>query len=268
MELQQYIIDTFTDTVFKGNPAAVCILSEWLSDSVMQDIAKENNLSETAFTIKKGDEYELRWFTPGGEIDLCGHATLGTAYVLLHFAETDRSCISFQTKSGQLTVRKINDLYEMDMPAYQLTAVPVTDEMEQAIGFRPLEAWIGRDLVCVMEDEQQVFQAVPDGEKLRKLDGLLLQLTAKGTVYDCVTRSFAPKLNVPEDPVCGSGHCHVIPLWAKKTGKEDLTAFQASKRSGILYCRMKNDRVILAGKAALYSKASIFVPCCGLHERF
>lgn len=212
MELQQYIIDTFTDTIFKGNPAAVCILSEWLSDSVMQDIAKENNLSETAFTLKKGDEYELRWFTPGGEIDLCGHATLGTAYVLLHFVETDRCCISFQTKSGQLTVRKINDLYEMDMPAYQLTA--------------------------------------------------------KGTVYDCVTRSFAPKLNVSEDPVCGSGHCHVIPLWAKKTGKDDLTAFQASERSGILYCHVKNDRVILAGKAVLYSKAVIVVPCCGLHERF
>ena len=226
----------------------------------MQNIARENNLSETAFTVKKGNEYELRWFTPGGEIDLCGHATLGTAYVLLRFVETDCSSISFQTKSGQLIVKKTNDLYEMDMPAYQLTTVPVTDEMEQAIGFRPLEAWIGRDLVCVMENEKQVLQAAPDEEKLKKLDGLLLQLTAKGTSYDCVTRSFAPKLNVSEDPVCGSGHCHVIPLWAKKMGRNDLTAFQASKRSGILYCHMENDRVILAGRAALYSKAKIFVP--------
>lgn len=257
--IKQYVVDAFTDKVFKGNPAAVCVLSKWLSDTLMQNIAKENNLSETAFTVKKGNEYELRWFTPGGEIDLCGHATLGTAYVLLNFIEMERSNISFQTKSGQLVVKRVNDLYEMDMPAYQLTAVPITDEMVQAIGFRPSEAWIGRDLVCVMEDEKQVLQAVPDEEKLKNLDGLLLQLTAKGTTYDCITRSFAPKLNVSEDPVCGSGHCHVIPLWAKKIGKDNLTAYQASKRSGVLYCHMKNDRVILAGKAVLYSSAEIYV---------
>ena len=179
---------------------------------LMQNIAKENNLSETAFTVKRENIYELRWFTPGGEIDLCGHATLGTAYVLFRFIEKDSGSISFQTKSGQLIVKKVNDLYEMDMPAYPLTEVPVTDEMELAIGFRPSEAWLGRDLVCVMADEQQVLQAMPNEERLKELDGLLLQLTAKGTTYDCVTRSFAPKLNVLEDHVCGSGHCHVIPL--------------------------------------------------------
>lgn len=260
IKLKQYVVDAFTDTVFKGNPAAVCVLEHWLPDNIMQDITKENNLSETAFAVKKGNEYELRWFTPGGEIDLCGHATLGTAYVLMNFMETDCNSISFQTKSGQLIVKKTNDLYEMDMPAYQLKAIPVTDEMEQAIGFRPAEAWLGRDLVCVMADEEQVMQAMPDEEKLKKLDGLLLQITAKGSSYDCVTRSFAPKLNVQEDPVCGSGHCHVIPLWTEKTGKNKLTAFQASQRSGVLYCRMENDRVILAGKAALYSKAEIFIP--------
>lgn len=260
MKLKQYVVDAFTDSVFKGNPAAVCVLPEWLSDTLMQDIAKENNLSETAFTVKNGEEYELRWFTPGGEIDLCGHATLGTAYVLMSFYEPNCSRISFQTKSGRLVVKKVNDLYEMDMPAYSLTQVPVTDEIEQAIGFRPLEAWMGRDLVCVMENERQVIQASPDDEKLKELEGLLLQLTAKGTNYDCVTRSFAPKLNVSEDPVCGSGHCHVVPLWAQKLQKSDLIAFQASKRSGVLYCHMDNDRVILAGKAALYSKAEIYVP--------
>lgn len=260
MELKQYVVDAFTDKVFKGNPAAVCVLSEWLSDELMQNIARENNLSETAFTVKKENGYELRWFTPGGEIDLCGHATLGTAFVLLEFFETACDSISFQTKSGQLIVHKVKDLYEMDMPAYPLTAVPVTDEMEQAIGFRPLEAWMGRDLVCVMSDEEQVIQAKPDEEKLKKLDGLLLQLTAEGTSYDCITRSFAPKLNVSEDPVCGSGHCHVIPLWAEKKGKNELIAFQASQRSGVLYCRVKNERVIVAGKAALYSKAQIYIP--------
>ena len=259
MEIKQYVVDAFTDKVFKGNPAAVCILPEWIPDMLMQNIAKENNLSETAFTVKRENIYELRWFTPGGEIDLCGHATLGTAYVLFRFIEKDSGSISFQTKSGQLIVKKVNDLYEMDMPASPLTEVPVTDEMELAIGFRPSDAGFGRDLVCVMADEQQVLQAMPNEERLKELDGLLLQLTAKGTTYDCVTRSFAPKLNVLEDPVCGSGHCHVIPLWANKIKKRELIAFQASKRSGVLYCRIENDRVILAGKAILYSKAEIYV---------
>lgn len=260
MELKQYIVDAFTDTVFKGNPAAVCILSEWLPDELMQNITRENNLSETAFAVKKEQNYELRWFTPGGEIDLCGHATLGTAYVLLEFFETACDRISFQTKSGQLIVHKVKDLYEMDLPAYPLKSVPVTDEMEAAIGFRPTEAWMGRDLVCVMSDAEQVLKAKPDEEKLKKLDGLLLHLTAQGTAYDCITRSFAPKLNISEDPVCGSGHCHVIPLWAAKKRKNEWTAFQASQRSGVLYCRIKNKRVLLAGKAALYSKAQIYVP--------
>ena len=190
MEIKQYVVDAFTDKVFKGNPAAVCILPEWIPDMLMQNIAQENNLSETAFTVKRENIYELRWFTPGGEIDLCGHATLGTAYVLFRFIEKDSGSISFQTKSGQLIVKKVNDLYEMDMPAYPLTEVPVTDEMELAIGFRPSEAWLGRDLVCVMADEQQVLQAIPNEERLKELDGLLLQLTAKGTTYDCVTRRF------------------------------------------------------------------------------
>lgn len=258
--LKQYVVDAFTSTVFKGNPAAVCILEKWLPDSLMQNIAKENNLSETAFTVKNGDIYDLRWFTPGGEIDLCGHATLGTAYVLLRFVEKDRDSISFQTKSGVLTVKKKDNRYEMDMPAYQLTPVAVTDEMEDAIGIRPMEAWVGRDLVCVLEDEQQVIQATPNETRLMDLDGLLLQLTAKGGEYDCVTRSFAPKLGVTEDPVCGSGHCHVIPLWAEKLKKDTLTAYQASQRSGVLYCHMEHDRVLVAGEAALYSSAEIYVP--------
>lgn len=260
-----YVVDAFTDQVFKGNPAAVCVLDQWIPDSLMQSIAQENNLSETAFTVRNGDIYELRWFTPGGEIDLCGHATLAAAYVLMRFVipdstAPDRSTVSFQTKSGLLTVTKKQDLYEMDMPAYPLKSVPVTAEMEEAIGFRPVEAWLGRDLVCVLEQEDQVRQAAPDEEKLKKLDGLLLQLTAKGSAYDCVTRSFAPKLHVSEDPVCGSGHCHVIPLWAGRLGKHDLCAFQASRRSGILYCHMEKDRVLIAGKAALYSVAELYLP--------
>lgn len=254
-----YIVDAFADEIFKGNPAAVCILDRWISDKLMLDIAGENNLSETAFTVKHKDHYCLRWFTPGGEIDLCGHATLAAAYIIMRFYEPDKTEVVFETKSGVLTVRKKGELYEIDMPAYELRPIPVTDEMEQAIGVRPVEAWLGRDLVCVLEQEEQVQHAVPNEEKLKKLDGLLLQLTAKGRMYDCVTRSFAPKLNVPEDPVCGSGHCHVVPLWARKLNKKELRAFQASRRTGVLYCRMEGERVFLAGNAVLYSTADLMV---------
>lgn len=255
-----YVVDAFTDKIFKGNPAAVCVLDRWLPDMLMQEIAKENNLSETAFTVRNGETYDLRWFTPGGEIDLCGHATLAAAFVLMRFVVPAWTQVSFQTKSGRLTVHKKQDLYEMDLPAYPLKPVPVTSEMEQAIGFRPVEAWLGRDLVCVLENEEQVRTAMPNEEKLKKLDGLLLQLTARGRNYDCVTRSFAPKLGVSEDPVCGSGHCHIIPLWAERLKKSDLCAFQASSRSGVLYCRVQGSRVLMAGKAALYSIAELYLP--------
>lgn len=257
--LRQYVVDAFTDRVFKGNPAAVCVLETPLADGLMQKIAKENNLSETAFVVSDGNSFNLRWFTPGGEIDLCGHATLASAYVMMRFFVPGTEQVSFQTKSGRLHVKKKGDLYEMDMPAYQLTQVPVTPEMEQAIGVRPVEAWIGRDLVCVLETEEQVICAMPDQDKVKNLDGLLLQITSRGKEYDCVTRSFAPQLKVAEDPVCGSGHCHVIPLWADKLNKSELCAFQASARSGVLYCHRENERVLLAGKAALYSVAEIYV---------
>lgn len=255
-----YIIDAFTDRVFGGNPAAVCILEHWLPDALMQDIAMENNLSETAFAVKEGEGYRLRWFTPGGEIDLCGHATLATAFVLMNFVEPTRTTIPFETRSGLLTVERKGELFEMDMPAYTLTPVPVTDAMEKAIGVRPIEAYLGRDLVCVLKDEGEVIAAAPDLGGVMELEGLLLQLTAPGTGYDCVTRSFAPKLAVPEDPVCGSGHCHVIPLWAQKLGREELIAFQASRRTGVLHCRMAGERVFIAGKAVLYSKAELTLP--------
>lgn len=253
-----YIIDTFTDTVFKGNPAGVCVLKEWIPVDLMLNIARENNLSETAFTVKSNDIYELRWFTPGGEIDLCGHATLATGYVLMNFYDED-IIVSFKTKSGILTVRKSDDLYEIDMPSYDLKPVEVSDEMEKAIGNRPIEAWLGRDLVCIMENENQVINARPDMNLVKALDGLLLQLSAKGSNHDCVTRSFAPKLNVDEDPVCGSGHCHVVPLWSKKLCKDSLVAYQASKRTGILYCKMEENRVFISGRAVLYAESNIYV---------
>lgn len=255
-----YIVDAFTNEVFKGNPAAVCILDSWLSETMMQLIAIENNLSETAFIVPNKKDYELRWFTPGGEIDLCGHATLASAYVLMNFVDCLHTTVTFQTKSGTLIVNKKKNLYEMDMPAYQLKPVQVTRMMEEAIGFPVSEAWLGRDLVCVLANEKQVQAAKPNQELVKNLDGLLLHITALGTNYDCVTRSFAPKLNVSEDPVCGSGHCHVVPLWANKLNKQKISAFQASKRTGVLFCKLDGKRVLIAGEAALYATLEIYLP--------
>jgi len=197
--MKQYIVDAFTDKVFTGNPAAVCIIKEWIPDSLMMNITRENNLSETAFAVKEGTEYRLRWFTPGGEIDLCGHATLATAFVILNYYDTDRSQVSFDTLSGKLTVVQKDDLYEMDFPAYQLKAVPVTDKMEAAIGVRPLRAYMGRDLLCVLDHEDTVRNLTPEQSLVKELDGALLHVTAAGDGFDCISRSFAPKLNVAEE---------------------------------------------------------------------
>ena len=258
--MKQYVVDAFTDRVFAGNPAAVCVMDEWLDDAAMQNIAMENNLSETAFTVREGERWHLRWFTPGGEIDLCGHATLATAFVLMNVVDRAMLEVCFNTLSGELTVHRKGDLYEMDFPSYPLKQIPVTDEMTAAIGARPVEAWIGRDLLCVMEQAEQVRRAVPDQEKVRQLDGFLLNLTAVGDHgYDCVSRTFAPKCSVAEDPVCGSGHCHIVPYWSDRLGKTTLTAYQASRRGGTLYCEFLGDRVKLAGKAVLFAEAEIFI---------
>ena len=256
--MKQYVVDAFTDSVFHGNQAAVCVLERWPGEQLMLDITRENNFSETAFTVKEGKKWRLRWFTPGGEIDLCGHATLGTAYVLFRFFEPDAAELVFSTLSGDLIVTKHSDLLEMEFPAYDLKAVPVTDAMAEAIGVRPLEAYMARDLLCVLEDEKTVRELSPDLEKIRQIDGLLLHVTARGRKTDCVSRSFAPKLAVAEDPVCGSGHCHIIPYWADALGKDELVAYQASGRGGTLYCRRDGDRIFLAGKAVLYSIDELF----------
>jgi PhzF family phenazine biosynthesis protein len=255
--MKQYVVDAFSEKVFGGNPAAVCVMEDWLPDELMMKITKENNLSETAFAVKEGADYRLRWFTPGGEIDLCGHATLATAYIITKYSEAGQTEVGFQTLSGLLTVLKDGDIFQLDLPAYDLKKVEVTDAMEEALGVRPLEAYMGRDLLCVLGSEEEVRNLNPDLEKVKELEGLLLQVTASGKEYDCVSRSFAPKLNVPEDPVCGSGHCHIIPYWARKLEKKDLVAYQASPRGGTLYCEHKGDRVILGGYAALYSTADI-----------
>ncbi len=257
--MKQYIVDAFTDQVFHGNQAAICIMEQWVTEDLMMNITRENNFSETAFAVKEGEKYHLRWFTPGGEIDLCGHATLACAYVLFRFYIPNAEKVVFSTLSGDLIVKRNGDLLEMEFPAYKLEKIPVTQAMIDAIGVTPSEAYMGRDLLCVFDDEKTVRNLQPDMNKLLNLDGLLLQVTAPGKNTDSVSRSFAPKLNVTEDPVCGSGHCHIVPYWAKRLNKSSIVAYQASKRGGTLYCKMAGDKVFLAGKAALFSECEIYI---------
>ena len=255
------MVDAFADRVFEGNPAAVCVLERWPDEALMMSITRENNLSETAFAVPEGEGYRLRWFTPGGEIDLCGHATLAAAYVIDQFVQPGVQSIRFQTLSGLLTVTRRGELYEMDFPAYTLKQLEVTDAITEALGARPREVWRARDLLCIFDDPETVMNLKPDLDKVRALKGALMQVTAPGTgtEFDCISRSFAPKMEVPEDPVCGSGHCHIIPYWAGRLGKTELVARQASPRGGTLYCRMEGDRVALAGRAALYARSELML---------
>lgn len=257
--MKQYIVDAFTDTLFHGNQAAICILEHWLSEDLMMNIAKENNFSETAFAVKEGNTYHLRWFTPGGEIDLCGHATLACAHILFEKYNTQKSSITFTTLSGELTVTRHGDFLEMEFPAYHLKSVPVTDEITAALGARPEKAYIGRDLLCIFNQENTIRMLSPDQKKMLSLDGQGIHVTAPGYDTDCVSRSFFPKLNVSEDPVCGSGHCHIIPYWAKELHKQEIVAYQASNRGGTLYCRMESNKVFLSGKAVLFSESTLYI---------
>lgn len=257
--MRQYIVDAFAERPFEGNPAAVCVLERWPEDEVMLAIAAENALPETAYAVPQGEGYGLRWFAPNEEVDLCGHATLATAYVLLNIVHPDWEQVEFHTKAGLLTVKRRGDLLEMDFPAYVLKPQPVTDEMEAALGVRPIEAWRARDLLCVLEREEDVVNLKPDMNGLKKLRGALCQVTAKGSTFDCVSRTFGPKCGIPEDPVCGSGHCHIIPYWAQKTGQTEFVARQASPRGGTLHCRLEGERVLLAGRCVLFAQSEIMI---------
>ena len=256
--MKQYIVDAFTDKPFSGNPAAVCVMDSWPSEESMMKLAMENNLSETAFIVKEDTGYRLRWFTPGTEVELCGHATLASSYVILNYYDTDRDIVQFNTLSGVLTVRKNGDLYQMDFPTYELKEIPVTDAMEQAFGVRPIKAVLGLDLVCVFETEEQVRQMHPDQGLLTGIEGRIQNATAAGRETDCVSRSFCPKLAIAEDPVCGSAHCQVADYWSGVLGKKKIQAYQASKRGGYLYCELiENGRISISGKAALVAISDI-----------
>ena len=253
-----YIVDAFAEKVFEGNPAAVCILEEPLPDGLMQDIAVENNLSETAYAVKTGETYHLRWFTPGGEIDLCGHGTLATAFTIKNFYDKESDLFLFDTLSGRLEVQKIEDLYQLNFPSKMIREYQLTDKMVEALGAVPSETYIGRDIVFVFDDEAVVRELTPDITAIKAFkDGLGVFVTAKAKDYDFVARAFWPKLNINEDPVTGSMFCSLIPYWSKRLGKSKMIAKQVSKRGGVVYCEDKGERVNIAGKAVLYAVSEL-----------
>ena len=258
--MKQYIVDAFTNKPFSGNPAAVCVMDKWVSEDAMMKLAMENNLSETAFIVKEEKYYHLRWFTPVTEVELCGHATLASAFVILNYYESDADSVQFETMSGVLSITRDDSFYRMDFPTYPLREIPVTDDMEKAFGVRPVKAVLGLDLICVFENEEQVRTMDPDQEMLKKIEGRIQNATARGTQTDCVSRSFCPKLGIAEDPVCGSAHCQIADYWSGELGKSVINAYQASKRGGHLKCELLGSgRIAISGEAVLVSVAELAV---------
>ena len=257
--LRQYQVDAFAERPFSGNPAAVCALDAWPDDSLLQAIAEENNLSETAFFVPSAKGFHLRWFTPVREVDLCGHATLATAHVIFSESATTRSEIVFETRSGDLIVRRRDRSIELDFPAIPLNACPCPDPLVAALGATPCEVLSADIYVAVLESEEQVRTLSPDFGCLAQLDKRAVCVTAPGRDVDFVSRYFAPKMGVPEDPVTGSAHCKLVPYWAARLGKKDLTALQVSKRGGQLHCTLVGDRVLMAGQAVTVMQADLFL---------
>jgi PhzF family phenazine biosynthesis protein len=256
-----YQADAFTDTLFGGNPAAICPLEQWLPDETMQKIAIENNLAETAFFVKNETGYNLRWFTPEYEIDLCGHATLASAHILFTELGHKENEIHFETvKAGTLTVKRDGDKYTMDFPSRPPIHIEPPVGLADALGEKqPLEVLRSRDYFLVYESEDDIRDIAPDFFALSKMDTVGVIITAPGKDVDFVSRFFAPGAGIPEDPVTGSAHCNLIPYWAEKLGKNELHAYQLSARKGELWCELKGDRVLMSGKAVTYLKGEIFV---------
>jgi predicted PhzF superfamily epimerase YddE/YHI9 len=261
MRLPIYQVDAFTDNVFAGNPAAVCPLETWLPEAKMQAIAAENNLAETAFFVREGGDYALRWFTPTIEVDLCGHATLASGYVVFRFLEPQRETVSFRTlKAGTLTVSRRADMLVMDFPSRPATAVEPPPGLLAALGGTPREVLRARDHLVVYDSAAEVSALTPDFAALTKAESWGTIVTAPGDDgIDFVSRFFAPAKGVPEDPVTGSSHCTLVPYWAKRLGKTELQARQISRRGGALRCTLHGDRVMLAGRAVLYLEGQILV---------
>ncbi|MBI3221461.1 MAG: PhzF family phenazine biosynthesis protein [Bacteroidetes bacterium] len=260
MEIKVYQVDAFASKVFKGNPAAVCPLQEWLPDSVMQNIAMENNLSETAFYVKEKEGLRIRWFTPAVEVDLCGHATLATAFVLFNREGHTDNKIVFNSRSGLLTVTKSGNQLTLDFPTDTLTPVNAITELEEGLGVKSTATFKGKtDYLVVVENEAQVQQLQPDMKKIAQVKARGVIVTAPGEKVDFVSRFFGPQSGVDEDPVTGSAHTTLTPYWAGVLNKNEFTARQLSARGGELTCRLKGTRVEISGEAQLFLKGTIFI---------
>ncbi len=262
MNLQMFQVDTFTKKPLSGNPAAVCPLDEWLADKTMLKIAAENNLSETAFFVKREDFYEIRWFTPTIEIDLCGHATLATSYVIFNCLSLEDKIVKlYSPRSGNLSVEKEGDVLVLDFPSFGLKEIEATDELIKAVGKKPAKVWETQGYMAMLlfESEEDIRTMEPDQSLLMDIPFDEIIVTAKGETSDFVSRLFAPRIGIAEDPVTGATHCSLIPYWAEQLGKEKLYARQLSKRGGELFCELAGERVKIGGNAALYLKGEIYI---------
>jgi PhzF family phenazine biosynthesis protein len=259
MQIRYFHIDAFTDQIFSGNPAGVCLLETWLPDETMQGVAAENGLPETAFLVAAGQGYELRWFTPKVEIDLCGHGTLASAHAVFHYVAPTAQRVDFQTKSGLLSVTRQGKLLELDFPARLATPCARPSGLDEMLGRVPAFTLRARDLLAVFETEEEILTLRVDFAGLATLDVFGVIVTAPGRSSDFVSRFFAPGAGIDEDPVTGSAHCTLIPYWAERLGKTKLHARQLSERGGELFCAMQGERVTMAGRAVTYLAGTITI---------
>jgi PhzF family phenazine biosynthesis protein len=257
MRIPYYHVDAFTSARFEGNPAGVCLLEGWLPDDLLQKIAAEHNLSETAFLVAKGGEFELRWFTPVLEVDLCGHATLATAHVMFAHRNFTERAIIFESRSGPLTVSREKELLVLDFPSRPPVPSEVPGALVRGLKLEPAEVLRARDCLAVFSSSEEVRRLRPDFTALLELDCLGVIATAPGENVDFVSRFFAPRAGIPEDPVTGSAHCILVPYWGKRLGKKKLTARQVSPRGGELFCEEAGERVKIGGRAVTYMTGEI-----------
>ncbi len=257
VRIPMYQVDAFTSRAFAGNPAAICPLEAWLPDEQMQSIAAENNLANTAFFVPNGNGYHLRWFTPKVEVDLCGHATLASAFVILTSLQPSANSVRFETKSGLLTVSRQDDLFSLDFPARPAAPCEVYPGLVPALGGDPETILAARDYLAIYRSEDEIRALKPDMDMLMGIDRFGVIVTAPGKQVDFVSRFFAPSRGVPEDPVTGSAHCTLIPYWSERLGKSRLRATQVSPRGGELWCENQGDRVTISGKAVRFFEGTI-----------
>jgi PhzF family phenazine biosynthesis protein len=257
LRLKLYQIDAFARSIFEGNPACVCPLDNWIDDDIMQKIANENNLSETAFFVKEDDRYHIRWFTPTKEVDMCGHATLATAYVLFDILNYQKDEIIFNSKSGILKVSKDDKKIKMNFPVQKIKKCNTSDNLLNAFEIKPIECYKSMDYILVFEEEADILNAKPNFELLKKIDARGVIITSKSREYDFINRFFAPTYGIDEDPVTGSAFTQLVPYWSRVLNKTTFKAKQVSQRGGEVFCELKNDRVEISGYAKKYFEGVI-----------